>query len=56
MGGTHSLASFIVIVVSCIVSFVFNSLNVINVSLRTVTTWVVSGMHNVWMMHVARER
>ena len=51
--GTHSFISFIVLVVSCIVSFVFISLIVI-MSLRTVTTMMVSGMHSVWMMHVAR--
>ena len=53
--GTHSFISFIVLVVSCIVSFVSISLFVITF-LRTVTTMVVSGMHSVWMMHVAREQ
>ena len=55
--GTHSFVSFIVLVVFCIVSFVFISLIVIITSLRTVATMVVvSGMHSVWMMHVAREQ
>ena len=55
--GTHSFISFIVLVVSCIVSFVFISLIVIITSLRTVATMVVvSGMHSVWMMHAAREQ
>jgi len=54
---THSFASFIVLVVFCIVSFVFISLIVIITSLRTVATMVVvSGMHSVWMMHAAREQ
>ena len=54
--GTHSFVSFIVLVVFCIVSFVFISLIVI-MSLRTVlATMMVSGMHNVWMMQVAREQ
>ena len=54
---THSLASSIVIVVSCIVSFAFVSLIVTITSLRTVATMVVvSGMHSVWMMHAAREQ
>ena len=42
----HSFASFIVLVVFCIMSFVFVSLIVIITSLRTVATMVVvSGMH-----------
>ena len=54
--GTHSYASFVELVVSCILSFVSISLFVITL-LRTVTTMVVvSGMHSVWMMHVAREQ
>ena len=53
--GTHSLASFIMFSVFCIVSFVFISLIVI-MSLRTATTMMVSGMHNVWMRHVTREQ
>ena len=52
---THSLASSIVFSVFFIVSFAFVSLIVI-MSLRTVTTMMVSGMHSVWMMHVAREQ
>ena len=52
--GTHSYASFIVVVVFCIVSFVSISLFVIT-CLRT-ATMVVSGMHSVWMMHVAHEQ
>ena len=51
--GAHSLASSIVSLVIFIVSFVFVSIIVI-MSLRTVTTMMVSGMHSVWMMHVAR--
>ena len=50
--GTHLFVAFIVLVVFCIVSFVFISLIVI-MFLRTVTTMMVSGMHSVWMMHVA---
>ena len=64
--GTHSFVSFIVLVVFCIVSFVFISFIAI-MSLRTAETLpsclcvrqtmvVVSGMHSVWMMHVAREQ
>ena len=53
--GTHSFVSFIVLVVFRIVSFVFISLVVI-MSLRTATMVVVSGMHSVWTMHVAREQ
>ena len=53
--GTHSHASFVELVVSCILSFVSISLIVITF-LRTVTTMVVSGMPSVWMMHVAREQ
>ena len=53
--GTHSYALFVELVVSCIVSFVSISLIVI-MFLRTVTTMMVSGMHSVWMMHVAREQ
>ena len=52
---THSLASSIVFSVFFIVSFVFVSLIVI-MSLRTVTTSVVDGMHNVWTTHVPREQ
>ena len=53
--GAHSLASSIVSLVIFIVSFVFISL-IVMMSLRTVATMMVSGMHNVWMMHVAREQ
>ena len=53
--GTHSFISFIVLVVSCIVSFVSISIIVIT-SLRYGTTMMVSGMHSVWMMHVAHEQ
>ena len=42
--------------VFCNVSFVFVSLVVIMCLCRTVATMMVSGMHNVWMMHVAREQ
>ena len=52
---THSYASSVVLVVFFIVSFVSISLFVI-MSLRTATTMVVSGMHSVWMMHVAHEQ
>ena len=52
---THSFASFVELVVICIVSFVSISLFVITF-LRTATMVVVSGMHSVWMMHVAREQ
>ena len=54
--GTHSFVSFIVLVVICIVSFVFISLIVITSLPYTVATMMVSGMHSVWMMHVAREQ
>ena len=47
------LASFIVFLVFFMVSLAFVSLIVI-MSLRTVTTSVVDGMHNVWTMHVPR--
>ena len=50
---THSLASSIVFSVFFIVSFVFVSIIVI-MSLRTAV--MVSGMHSVWMMHVAHEQ
>ena len=53
--GTHSYASFVELVVSCILSFVSISLFVITF-LRTATMVVVSGMHSVWMMHAAREQ
>ena len=48
------MVSFIVLVVFCIVSFVFISVIVI-MSLRT-ATMMVSGMHSVWMRHVAHEQ
>ena len=51
---THSFTSFVELVVFCIVSFVSISLFVIT-CLRT-ATMVVSGMHSVWMMHVAHEQ
>ena len=51
--GTHSFVSFIVLVVFCIVSFVFISLIVIMSLPYTVATMMVSGMRSVWMMHVA---
>ena len=51
--GAHSLASSIVFLVIFIVSFVFVSIIVI-MSLRTAV--MVSGMHSVWMMHVAHEQ
>ena len=57
--GTHLFVAFIVLVVFFIVSFVFVSLIVIMFlpyGDGTVTTMMVSGMHNVWTMHVAREQ
>ena len=45
------LAAFIVFLVFFMVSFAFVSLIVI-MSLRTVTTSVMDGMHNVWTLHV----
>ena len=53
--GAYSLASSIVSLVFFIVSFVFISFIVI-MSLRTVTTSVVDGMHSVWAMHGDREQ
>ena len=50
---THLLASSIAFSVSFIVSFVFVSIIVI-MSLRTVTTSVVDGMHNGQCMCLAR--
>ena len=47
---THLLASFIVFLVFFMVSFAFVSLIVI-MSLRTVTTSVVDGMHSMSAMH-----
>ena len=54
--GTHSYALFVELVVSCILSFVSISLFVITFLRTVLATMVVSGMHNVWMMHVAREQ
>ena len=53
--GAHSLSSSVVSLVFLIVSFIFISFIVI-MSLRTATMVVVSGMHNVWMMHAVREQ
>ena len=53
--GTHLFVSFIVLVVFCMVSFVFISLFVIILCVRW-CMMVVSGMHSVWMMHVAHEQ
>ena len=53
--GTHSLVSSIMFLVICIVSFVFVSIIVI-MSLRTVTTSVVDGMHSVWVTHRRGQR
>ena len=53
--GTHSLASSIMFLVICIVSFVFVSIIVI-MSLRTRTTSVVDGRHSVWVKHGPREQ
>ena len=44
---THLFVSFIVLVVFCIVSFVFISLIVIMSLPYTVATMMVSGMHSV---------
>ena len=53
---THSLASSIMFLVICIVSFVFVSIIVI-ISLRTRTTSTVDGMHNsVWVTHRRGQR